>query len=194
MKKIFGLISIMTLLIVVSVPLSAQTVNSEPEKIVVNKSDLTASQILKIESDARIAELQKKVDTYGKWVGVGGEIGTAIKEGLNAVVDVSDKFGKTDVGKFTMVMIAWKVIGKDAVRIVLGLLLIIVATIFVSYAYRKNFTTRKIMVKGNRLLFWQPREYEIVEPKTYEGFEFVRWLYVAMLLGSFGVAYAIMFA
>ena len=138
--------------------------------------------------------MEKKLQTYGNWVGVGGEIGTAIKEGLTAVVDVADKFGGTNVGKFTMVMVAWKVIGKDLTRIALGLIFILFSTTFILYVYRKNYVTRKILTKGNRLLFWQPREYELIQPKEYEGFEFVRWLYVAMFLGTFGFGYLIMFA
>lgn len=195
MKKLAILFTIFAILIIACCPkVNAQTVNPEPEKVVVNKSDLTTTQLLKIESDAKIAELQKKLETYGNWVGVGGEIGTAVKESLLAVVDVADKFGSTKVGKFTLVMVAWKVMGKDIVRIGLGLLLILVVTIFVFINYRKNFTTRKVRIKGNTLAFWIPREYELVEPKTYEGFEFVRYLYVLTLLGSYGIAYAIMFA
>lgn len=194
MKKFLGLLSIMALTIFVTMPTYSQTAYSQPEKITVNKSDLTQTQLLKIESDAKVAELQKKLETYGNWVGVGGEIGTAVKEGLNAVVDVADKFGSTNVGKFTMVMVAWKVIGKDLVRISLGILLIIVTSIFIFINYRKNFTTRKVMIKGNRILFWQEREYEVIRPSTYDGFEFVRFLHLLTLIGSYGIAYAIMFA
>jgi hypothetical protein len=193
MKKFLGLLSIMALTVFVTMPLYSQTAY-QPEKITVNKSDLTQTQLLKIENDAKVAELQKKLETYGNWVGVGGEIGTAVKEGLNAVVDVADKFGSTNVGKFTMVMVAWKVIGKDLVRIGLGILLIIIVTSFIFINYKKNFTTRKIMTEGNWLLFWQPRKYEIVHPREYDGYEFVKYLYLLTLVGSYGIAYAIMFA
>lgn len=184
----------MALTILIVTPTYSQVPGSEPEKIVVNKSDLTTTQLLKIEGDAKVAELQKKLNTYGNWVGVGGEIGTAVKEGLNAVVDVSERFGKTDVGKFTLIMITWKVIGKDAVRISLGILLILVVTIFIFINYRKNFTTRKIMVKGNRILFWQERIYEVVTPRVYDGYEFVKIFHLFFLVGTYGIAYAIMFA
>ena len=194
MKKIFGLLTLMALTILIVTPTYSQVPGNVPEKIVVNKSDLTPTQLLKIESDAKVAELEKKLETYGNWVGVGGEIGTAVKEGLNAVVDVSERFGKTDVGKFTLVMIAWKVMGKDTVRIILGVLLIIVTTLFIFINFRKNFTTRKVMIKGNRWLFWQEREYELVTPRSYDGYEFVKILHLFFLVGTYGVAYAIMFA
>jgi len=192
MKKLilFTLIS----LFAVSFTANAQNTYGEPEKIVVNKNDLTPSQIAKIESDAKIAQLEKKLETYGNWVGVGGEIGSAVKEGLNAVVDVADKFGNTNVGRFTLIMVAWKVIGKDAVRIVLGLLFILIFTIFTFRSYRQNFTTRKISLKSNGLKFWLPKEYTLVEPETYDGYQFVKFLYLLMIMGSFGITYAIMFA
>lgn len=120
-KLLFILISLTMMLYCQQV--SAQT--RESEKITINTSDLTPEQLDKIKSDEQVKKLQNKLDTYGKWVGVGGEIGTAVKEGLTAVVDVSDKFTKTDVGKFTLIMIAWKVMGEDVVGLVVGILFFI---------------------------------------------------------------------
>ena len=55
---------------------------------------------------------------------------------LNAVVDVSEKFGNTKVGTFTMYLIAWKVVGVDITRIILGLLFVTIATIFILKALK----------------------------------------------------------
>lgn len=60
-----------------------------------------------------------------KWIGLGREIGTATREGLNAVVETAEKFGTTKVGTFVMVMIAWKIMAKDIIGIVLGVPLLI---------------------------------------------------------------------
>ncbi len=193
MKKIFAILSIMTLLIVATAPLYSQTPLGQSEKIVVNKSDLTPSQVLKIEADQKISDLQKKLDTYGNWVGVGGEIGTAVKEGLTAVVDVADKFGSTNVGKFTLTMVAWKVIGKDLTRIVLGLIFIFVFTFFMLRSYRNTFITRKFVIKDNGWRFWLPKEYQVIIPTRYEGYEAVKVLYILFVVGGFGLTYAIMF-
>jgi len=137
--------------------------------------------------------LQKRLDTYGNWVGVGGEIGNDIKEALNAVVDVSDKFDKTNVGKFTMVLVAWKIIGKDIIRILLGIIFIILFSIFVYKTLRKMYPY-KITTKDNGWKIWLPKEYEIFEPNTYEGYAMVKFVYVILLAAGFGITYAIMFA
>jgi len=167
--------------------------NAQSQTVNVPVDQLTPTQLLKIQSDAKIAELEKKLQTYGNWVGVGGEIGTAVKEGLSAVVDVADKFGKTDVGKFTMIMIAYKVMGKDFIRIIIGLLFFLVFSTFLFIYHKRHFTVRRIAIEDNGWKFWLPKKYQIIEPKRYEGYEFVKWANIAMLLGSFGITYAIMF-
>lgn len=200
MKKIFALFTIMTLTLAFSV-VNAQSTPASAQKVEVNISDLTPLQIAKIQAEAQVQtaqyeidKLKSKLETYGNWVGVGGEIGTAVKEGLTAVVDVADKFGSTKVGKFTMIMIAYKIMGRDFIRIIIGLLFFTVFVIFLFNYHKKNFTTRRIAIEDNGWKFWLPKKYEIVEPKQYEGYEFVKWLNIAMLLGSFGLTYAIMFA
>jgi hypothetical protein len=61
--------------------------------------------------------------------------------------------------------------------------------------YKKNFTTYKVALKTNGWKFWLPKEYQLVEPTntSYDGYEFVKWLNILMLLGGFGITYAIMF-
>lgn len=60
--------------------------------------------------------------TVSQWVGVGKEIGVASHEALAAVVDEADKFGRTRVGNFVLLMVAWKVIGQDAVGLAHGVM------------------------------------------------------------------------
>lgn len=189
MKKLF----LITVLFLMSVMTYAQE-TTNTDKIVVKTSDLTPTQLMKIQKDAEIEALQKKLETYGNWVGVGGEIGNAVSEGLNAVVDVSDKFGKTDVGRFTMIMVAYKVIGKDIIRIVLGLIFMVIFTTFMFRHYKRNFTTRRIVTKSNGWKIWLPKEFKIIEQDNYDGYEVVKFLNILLLLGGFGIIYAIMFA
>ena len=160
---------------------------------------LTAEQQAKYYSDLKIAELEKKLQTYGNWVGVGGEVGTAIKEGLTAVVDVADQFGKTDVGKFTMYMVAWKVIGKDIVRIVLGLIFIAVFTWLLIYSFKRTCLERRILVETKNAGFMRypkERKYEIIEPRfgDGEGLGAIRVLHLVFFLIAIWITYGIMFA
>jgi hypothetical protein len=192
MKKILFLSFCLMLFFVVCCPkIHAQT---EEQKITVKTSDLTADQLAKIMLEQKNAELQKKIETYGKWVGVGGEVGTAIKEGLNAVVDVSDKFSKTDVGKFTMIMIAWKVIGKDILSIIIGLLFFIVMTCVLIFSFKRTCIPHKVCIKNPGFLKY-PKEYEYIEPKLKvgDGLYAYGFLHLALFMGLIGITYAIMF-
>ena len=73
-----------------------------------------------------------------KWNGIGKEIGDATKDGLNAVVDASEKFGTTRVGVFVMVMIAWKILSHDLIGIFLGIP-ILVAGVLLWWQVMKHF-------------------------------------------------------
>ena len=191
MKKIFGLLSIFAFMLV-AIPTQAQN----PEKVGDPTSYMTAEQLAKYSSDMQIASLEKKLETYGNWVGVGGEVGNAIEEGLTAVVDVADKFTGTDVGKFTMVLVAWKVIGKDVVRIVLGIVFIIVITFLFFKVYRNTFVPKRSLIeKSNPGFFKYPKvkKWEVTEPEEWEGYNFVRIAILFLYAGAFGISYAIMF-
>lgn len=170
------------------------TTQSEPvEQILVNATDLTPQQLQKIKTEAELADLKKKVETYGNWVGVGKEVGIAIKEGLLAVVDVSEKFGDTKVGKFTMILIAYKIIGKDILRIAIGLIFLVIFIAFMFRYYKTSFTVHRVKTSNNGWRIWLPNTYEIVQPSDYEGYEFVKWLTIVELIAGFGITYAIMF-
>ncbi len=185
MKKIL-ILSVMALIAVISAPSAIAQVVTPNQTVTINASDLTPAQLAKIEADKKFAQanfqieqLQKKVDTYGKWIGVGGEIGTAVKEGLTAVVDVADKFSNTDVGKFTMTLIAWKVIGQDIVRIILGLFFFAVLTIIEIKIYRRVVMPRKELIKDPGFLKY-PKEYQVVESNC-DGEETI-WMTVILLV------------
>lgn len=164
-----------------------------PEVITVNVSDLTPGQLAKIKADAVAADLAGRVSSYGKWAGMGKEVGTAVKEGLMSVVDVADKFGDTKVGTFTMYMVAWKVIGQDLIRIFLGVLFMCIITVLI-FKSLKSLSTHKVRIKGSWLKPWEPTEFQVVEPDDFEGIVFVRIIHLFLLAGAFGITYAIMFA
>lgn len=158
------------------------------------KSYMTPEQLLQFEKDLQIANMEKKMEQYGKWVGVGGEVGQTINEGLMAVVDVSDKFGKTNIDKFTLIMVAWKVMGKDIVRIFLGIIFLIIITVVLFRIHKRSFSTRKIINKNPGFMKY-PKKYEIIKPESdWEGYDFVKTvLYPFLYAGAIGLTYVIMF-
>lgn len=191
MKKLIGLFSIFVL-ILVTIPIQAQTQTTK--QVGDPTSYMTAEQLAKYQADIQIAELEKKLETYGNWVGVGGEVGTAIREGLMSVVDVADKFGSTDVGKFTIVMVAWKVMGKDLVRIILGLIFLTIITWLFVKVYKNTYVPKRILVENPGFLRY-PKKYEIVKPdNSWDGYEFVKILLLFLYAGAVGISYTIMFA
>lgn len=193
MKNLFILLVVLMVSITTIYAQKPITASEPVEQILVNATDLTPAQLQKIKTETELAELKKKVETYGNWVGVGKEVGIAIKEGLLAVVDVSEKFGDTKVGKFTMILIAYKIIGKDLLRIAIGLIFLTIFIIFMFRYYKTTFTTHRVKTSNNGWKFWLPNTYEIVEPTTYDGYEFVKWLTIVELIAGFGITFAIMF-
>ena len=198
MKKIFGLLSIFVLILLV-MPVQAQT----SQQVTVDITDLTPAQRAKVEADALIAKqeaqiaiYEKKIEQFGDWVGVGGEVGEAVKQGLEAVVDVADKFGQTDVGKFTLVLVAWKVMGKDVVKIILGLIFFAMLVVIITRFYRNTVIDKKMLSKRTPQGFWKRpiKEYVVVE-SSLDGEERT-WLTIVLgvifLLGIW-ITYAIMF-
>lgn len=194
MKKILFLFSMFIVLFI-----SAQAQQPQTKQVGDPSTYLTVEQLAKYNADIQTAELQKKLETYGNWVGVGGEIGNAIKEGLTAVVDVADKFGNTDVGKFTLVMVAWKVIGKDIVRIVLGFIFIALFTWLLIFSFKRTCLDRRILIENTNtgfLKYPKVKKYQIIEPLLREGngLGAVRILHLALFMISIWITYGIMFA
>ena len=166
-----------------------------PEQRAKYEADLKLAE-LEAQKDMEIAKLENKIKQYGDWIGVGGEVGQAIEEGLSAVVGVADEFGKTDVGKFTLVLIAWKVMGKDIVKILLGIVFFSVLVFLLSRFYRRTVADRRVCVEVTPQGLWKRniKKYEMVESEL-DGEERA-WLTVglvaAFLIGIW-ITYGIMF-
>lgn len=183
MKKLLSLLVLMLAVLV-------STVNAQ------DASDyLTPEQRARMEADIQAKELQKKLDTYGKWVGVGGEVGQAVREGLTAVGDVANDFGKTEVGKFTMFMIAWKVMGKEILRVVMGLLFFSIMTFIFIKTYKNTYQSKRVCVEvTNKGFLRKDKKYEVVEPHNgWEGYIAVKFAMLGLYIGMIGITYAIMF-
>lgn len=136
---------------------------AQEKTITVKESDLTAEQLAAIQQRVKAEQTVETVKTYGKLAGIGKEIGTAVNEGLSAVVETSDKFSKTDVGKITIFLIGWKIMGRDAVRMVIAIILWLVLTIVFIKAMRVYFP-RRIRVEGKWYNPWAPSKYEFWDP------------------------------
>ena len=103
------------------------------EQVSVPKSLLTREQLDSIQAQ----NLKDKIDRYGKWVGAGHEIGVAVNDSLAAITTNANAFAQTPVGKWTVFIVIWKVIGHDLMGFILGIGTLIIGLPLWIWSYRK---------------------------------------------------------
>lgn len=182
------LVFLFAMLFAVTITANAQT--QKKEQMVVNVEDLTPDQVAKIKARNELEGINNKIETYGKWAGMGKEVGTAVREGLVAVKDVTVDFADTDVGRITMGLIIWKVIGEDLKGIIFGLPLWIIGMVILLWSYQRVCLRRRVVTsrEGGWWIFGGKREYEtrhaIDESSPSAGiYSFIHWLTIVVYTG-----------
>ena len=122
---------------------------------VIKEYELTEAQKAKLNT-------QEKMQAVNSWVGFGKEVGTAMKEGLSALNEETNKFSESPAGKFTMFIIAYKVLGKDIARYAIGVPLWIVGTIFLLFIIYRNCVLRRVLIKTDGKWWGAAKEYQVV--------------------------------
>jgi len=193
MKKL--LLTVLIMLFTFAPMTQAQN-NQRNQQIVVDARDLPPAVLDEINKKKATKEIENKIEMYGKYAGMGKEVGIGIREGLTAVKDVSIEFSESDLGFFTMAMIGWNIIGFDLVRIAMGILVILFGFIFVMRSYFKTCTETRVYIEGRQPLLMRPfkssGEYRIVDPLYPEGGGAI--FHLLALAGMIGLAAAVMFA
>lgn len=144
---------LLILSLVAGLGLLAQVPSNPDELVTVPKKYVNAEHLNQ-------AQTQTQVSHY---IGIGKEIGEAVKNGLESVVDVSNKFASTPVGHFTMAMIAWKILGRDLLHVVIGIPLYLMLLTIWFYFVRRLFLGRwvKRWVDGKRQhVFEDPYQFD----------------------------------
>lgn len=106
-------------------PLYAQ----DTSMVLVPKSTLTNEQIVSL-----------KAESYGKWVGIGSEIGKAVNSSLEALSENTAKFSKTGVGRVAIWLVVWKVVGSDILGILFALMILLVGVPITIWSYKKHLS------------------------------------------------------
>lgn len=107
----------------------------------VRESDLPPDVLAKLREKQKVENFKENVTT---WAGIGKEVGEAVNGALSAVVVQAENFGKTEVGQFTMILVAWKVLGNDAMHIGWGLIFFTISMSFLFYSYRKTCVVQSV--------------------------------------------------
>lgn len=130
----------------------------ESEKIVVDVKDLPPEVVARIRAKQAIETLGE----YRQYAEMGRAVGIAVDGALTAITKHTAEFASTGVGKFTMFIVAWKVLGGDVVHYTFGLLFFLVATCVFLWSWWKNCISRKVLVERAG----KERKYQIVNDPT----------------------------
>lgn len=182
MKRILAI----ALVLLATVPLSADDQQGE-EVVSVPKSILTKEQA------GKLAEYNfaKKVETYGKWVGVGHEVGVAVNEGLSAVTTQANSFASTPVGKWTMAVIVFKVVGKDIIGLLFAIGVIAVGLPAWIWSYRKYLPRQalgheSIGKDGTKTIYYSGSEVEGLDSWRLAHVGVLLFLILVAIFSTFG--------
>lgn len=140
--------------------LGAQTPNPGDQMVTVPKNWVQTE---------RQAQLQS-TEQSSPYLGIGKEIGDAVKGSLESVVEVSNKFADTPVGKFTLFILAWKLIGREMLGVLLGLPLYLAGIALWVWFARRFYFGRWIKVRNEQGKkedrFEQPMPFRSNDAKT----------------------------
>lgn len=138
------------------------------ETVSVPKSMLTPQQQATVEQ----AALKQRVAAYGEWVGLGKEIGQAVDSSLGALTERADKFAKTRVGTFTLALVAWKVLGADAMNLLFAAVMLFVVAPIWLWSYWRICIPRRVVVK--RGADGNPAEWEVINAAPTDSRDFCK--------------------
>lgn len=124
----------------------AQNSDQEMVTVTVPKSSLTPQQQQTVQ--------QQEVHN---WVGIGKEVGDAVNSSLQAITTQSNNFAQTGIGKLTVAVVIWKVIGDQVVHVVGAILWMAVFLPIWLWSYRRMCMTRRIKTGKDT---WQVVEYD----------------------------------
>jgi hypothetical protein len=134
--------------LLLTVPVLGDT--PQDEKVTVPKSMLTQDQLNKLQGH----DLRENVH---EWAGVGKEVGEAVNSSLAAVTVQTNSFAQTGVGKLTMVLVVWKILGDQIVHLVGGAIELVVFLPLWIWSYRKTCMVRRIKTGKDT---WQTVDYK----------------------------------
>ena len=153
--------------------------NAQTKEVSLDISKLSPELLKEVEKQQATKAITEDLQQYGEWAGMGQEIGIAIKGGLSAITDEVAKVADTKVGKLTMFIIAWKVIGDDVKNLIIGPLMLILLTMIYLYLRWKWYGIKKIKIKDAVTKGYilkkitEPAEYEIFNPNKNNDDSFI---------------------
>ena len=100
-------------------------------------SGLTKEQVAKLQLNAEQMKSSKSVDMAKEYVELGEMIGKALGSTAREMNVAVNDFAQTPVGKLSMVLIIWKVIGREGLHYLVGSLIMIIGLWMWVYYFRR---------------------------------------------------------
>lgn len=152
-------------------PLFAQ--NNQPQTQTATVPSNTQEVVVKLQQMAPPPPPQTLPQKANEWVDFGKNVGTAMDAGLTSLTDHADKFSKTDAGRFTMAIIAWKVAGRDAmdltqyvttkaIKIFFGIPVLIAWNCLAIWFFRRIFLPRQVLVSREGPFWARKKTWQVV--------------------------------
>jgi hypothetical protein len=140
-------LNVLALCLLLALPLFAQNNNQDDiVTVTVPRSSLSPQQ------QATLQQEHAKT-----WIGIGKEFGDAVNTGLAAVTTQSNNFAQTPVGKVTVFLIAWKILGDQVIHFVGGIAEVVLFVPIWIWSYRRMCMSRRIKTGKDT---WQVVEYK----------------------------------
>ena len=189
--KRFAAVSLLLALMFLALPVFAQ---QQEEQVSIPKSMLTKDQLDAIAQQ----NLKDKVERYGKWVGIGHEVGQAVNESLSAITTQANNFAQTPVGKWTIVVVIYKVIGQQLTGLIIGVGTLLIGLPLWIWSYRKylphRIVTERTYDTSNK---WSRRvtseKYQVVMNQDNDAANWYRGFHFVFLIPLFGLSMWVIF-
>jgi hypothetical protein len=126
--------------------LTASVWGQQQEMVSIPKDKLTEQQ-----------KAELNMQHASSWVGMGREIGEAVNSSMQAITTQSNNFSQTPVGKLTVFIVIWKVIGDQAIHVLGGVVEVVLFVPLWVWSYRRMCMTRRVKTGKDT---WQVVEYQ----------------------------------
>lgn len=102
---------------------------------------------LQIEQIKKEGQSKATVETANEWVDFGKNVALAFTTVAKDLGVAADSFLQSTTGKVTLVLIVWKVAGKDIIGVIIGVIMMIAFTTMWVYFFRRLCIVKRVVIK-----------------------------------------------
>jgi hypothetical protein len=138
------------------------------------------------ELQMKYAELVEKgnstenIEKVKEWSELGQSVGVALVATAKELGIAVDDFSKTGIGKVTIAVIVWKIMGKEVVRTVISIIYLITGVWLWNHYFRKLCVIKSVTYengKKSRVEHFNPSD-------SMDGFRFIMLIVLVLILAS----------